>query len=86
MNCPYCHSYNTTVIDTQLEYNDLITQSLDKVGRRRRRRCNDCGKKWTAYELPLDTLAKLIAKAKEAECNADEDEDEDEYAETEANE
>lgn len=76
MNCPYCHSYNTTVIDTQLEYNDLITEQLDGVGRRRRRKCLDCGKKWTAYEIPLDVLARLLAKAREKQADEETDESE----------
>lgn len=40
MNCPYCHSNNSRVIDTR-EVPDGI---------RRRRECNDCRQRFTTYE------------------------------------
>ena len=42
MKCPYCKSENTGVIDSRL--------SDDGESVRRRRQCEDCGKRFTTYE------------------------------------
>jgi len=45
MDCIYCKSYNTRVIDSRL------TSSNDV---RRRRKCIDCKKRFTTYEVIKD--------------------------------
>ena len=48
MKCPYCESDNTSVIDTAHE--------ATGPGIRRRRECNDCGKRFSTLERAiLDT-------------------------------
>ncbi len=42
MQCPYCKSKNTDVIDSR--------EVLDGKSIRRRRECSECGKRFTTYE------------------------------------
>ena len=42
MKCPYCSSENTRVIDSR--------PADDNNSIRRRRLCDDCGKRFTTYE------------------------------------
>ena len=41
MKCPFCNQENTRVIDSYL---------LDNNSIRRRRQCDECGKRFTTYE------------------------------------
>ena len=54
MKCPYCSSENTRVVDSRpVEENNSI---------RRRRVCDNCGKRFTTYEkiemIPLIVIKK----------------------------
>ncbi len=53
MKCPYCSSNNTRVIDSRpAEDNNSI---------RRRRLCDDCGKRFTTYEK-VETIPLIVIK------------------------
>ena len=53
MKCPYCSSDNTRVIDSRpAEDNNSI---------RRRRLCDDCGKRFTTYEK-VETIPLIVIK------------------------
>ncbi len=53
MKCPYCSSDNTRVIDSRpAEDNNAI---------RRRRLCDDCGKRFTTYEK-VETIPLIVIK------------------------
>ena len=54
MKCPFCGVDNTRVVDTRA--------ADDNTSIRRRRQCNDCGKRFTTYEkvesIPLIVIKK----------------------------
>ncbi len=53
MKCPYCGSDNTRVIDSRpADENQAI---------RRRRACDDCGKRFTTYEK-VETIPLMVIK------------------------
>ena len=53
MKCPYCNQENTRVIDSRpAEDNNSI---------RRRRECDECGKRFTTYEK-VETIPLIIIK------------------------
>ena len=53
MKCPFCSSENTRVIDSRLAvYNNSI---------RRRRMCDECGKRFTTYEK-VETIPLIVIK------------------------
>ena len=53
MKCPFCSSDNTRVIDSRpADYNNSI---------RRRRLCDDCGKRFTTYEK-VETIPLIVIK------------------------
>lgn len=53
MKCPFCSHENTRVIDSRpAEYNNSI---------RRRRVCDECGKRFTTYEK-IETIPLIIIK------------------------
>lgn len=53
MKCPYCSSDNTRVIDSRpVDDNNAI---------RRRRLCDDCGKRFTTYEK-VETIPLIVIK------------------------
>ena len=53
MKCPYCSSDNTRVIDSR--------PADDNYSIRRRRLCDDCGKRFTTYEK-LETIPLIVIK------------------------
>ena len=53
MKCPYCGSENTKVIDSR--------PADDNTAIRRRRQCENCGKRFTTYEK-LETMPLLVIK------------------------
>lgn len=53
MKCPYCSSENTRVIDSR--------PADDNSSIRRRRMCDDCGKRFTTYEK-VETIPLIIIK------------------------
>lgn len=53
MKCPYCSHENTRVIDSRSAEND---NSI-----RRRRECDECGKRFTTYEK-VETIPLIIIK------------------------
>ena len=53
MKCPYCSSENTRVIDSR--------PADDNNSIRRRRLCDDCGKRFTTYEK-IETIPLIIIK------------------------
>lgn len=53
MKCPFCSSENTRVIDSR--------PSDDNNSIRRRRLCDDCGKRFTTYEK-VETIPLIIIK------------------------
>ena len=52
MNCPYCHSDKTRVIDTTHD---------SRGGIRRRRECESCKQRFSTYERPI-LATPLIVK------------------------
>lgn len=57
MRCPYCHSLNDKVVDSR--------STKDDSEIRRRRECEDCGKRFTTYERIEEMM--LIVKKKNGE-------------------
>ena len=53
MKCPYCSSDNTRVIDSR--------PADDNSSIRRRRLCDDCGKRFTTYEK-VETIPLIVIK------------------------
>ena len=53
MKCPFCSSENTRVIDSR--------PADDNNSIRRRRLCDDCGKRFTTYEK-VETIPVLVVK------------------------
>lgn len=53
MKCPYCSSDNTRVIDSR--------PADDNCAIRRRRNCDDCGKRFTTFEK-VETIPLMIIK------------------------
>ncbi|MCC8150967.1 MAG: transcriptional regulator NrdR [Lachnospiraceae bacterium] len=53
MKCPYCSSDNTRVIDSR--------PADDNTAIRRRRNCDDCGKRFTTFEK-VETIPLMIVK------------------------
>jgi len=53
MRCPYCHKAESQVIDTRIQ--------PDSDAIRRRRRCNNCGQRFTTYER-VQPVNLLIVK------------------------
>src|SRR5687768_11299340 len=54
MKCPFCSNMENKVIDSRL--------SKDGQTIRRRRECNDCGKRFTTYER-IEEVLSLVVKA-----------------------
>lgn len=54
MKCPYCQSFNHSVLESR--------ESEDGMALRRRRACNDCGKRFTTYERVEGVDIKVIKK------------------------
>ena len=54
MKCPFCSNMENKVIDSRL--------SKDGQTIRRRRECNDCGKRFTTYER-IEEVLPLVVKA-----------------------
>lgn len=52
MKCPYCGKDNTRVIDSR---------PTDDSSIRRRRQCDECGKRFTTYEK-IETLPLIVVK------------------------
>ena len=52
MKCPYCGKENTRVIDSR---------PTDDSSIRRRRQCDECGKRFTTYEK-VETLPLIVGK------------------------
>ena len=52
MKCPYCGKENTRVIDSR---------PTDDSSTRRRRQCDECGKRFTTYEK-VETLPLIVVK------------------------
>ncbi len=53
MKCPFCSSENTRVIDSR--------SADDNCSIRRRRLCDDCGKRFTTYEK-VETIPLIVIK------------------------
>ncbi|MBQ1901018.1 MAG: transcriptional repressor NrdR [Lachnospiraceae bacterium] len=53
MKCPFCGSDNTRVIDSR--------PADDNTSIRRRRNCDDCGKRFTTYEK-VETIPLIVIK------------------------
>ena len=53
MKCPFCGSENTKVIDSR--------PADDNTSIRRRRLCDDCGKRFTTYEK-VETIPLIVIK------------------------
>lgn len=53
MKCPFCSSENTRVIDSR--------PADDNYSIRRRRLCDDCGKRFTTYEK-VETIPLIVIK------------------------
>ena len=52
MKCPYCNKESTKVVDSRPAENNSI---------RRRRQCENCGKRYTTYEK-IETLPLVVIK------------------------
>ena len=59
MKCPFCSSENTRVIDSR--------PADDNNSIRRRRLCDDCGKRFTTYEK-VETIPLIIIKKDNNRC------------------
>lgn len=53
MKCPYCNHENTRVIDSR--------PTEDRTSIRRRRACDECGRRFTTYEK-IETIPLIIIK------------------------
>lgn len=53
MKCPYCHSHNTKVLDSRTTEDDTAI--------RRRRLCEDCGKRFSTYER-YENITMMVVK------------------------
>ena len=53
MKCPYCNQDNTRVVDSRPVY--------DNTAIRRRRMCDECGKRFTTYEK-VETIPLIVIK------------------------
>ena len=53
MKCPYCNAENIRVIDSR--------PADDNCSIRRRRECDDCGKRFTTYEK-IETIPLIVIK------------------------
>lgn len=53
MKCPYCDNKNTRVIDTSHD---------NRGGTRRRRICDDCGRRFSSYERPILSTPMLVKR------------------------
>ena len=53
MKCPFCNNENTRVIDSR--------PAEDKSSIRRRRLCDECGKRFTTYEK-IETIPLVVIK------------------------
>ncbi|HMA32998.1 MAG TPA: transcriptional regulator NrdR [Chloroflexia bacterium] len=54
MRCPYCHKGESQVLDTR--------EPPDGDGIRRRRRCNNCGQRFTTYERVQPVNLMIVKK------------------------
>jgi transcriptional repressor NrdR len=54
MKCPFCNHTDTQVVETR--------ESEDGAFIRRRRRCGDCGKRFTTYERPEISYPSIVKK------------------------
>ena len=54
MKCPFCHNDDTQVLDTR------VSEEGDAI--RRRRRCNNCEKRFTTYERIELTMPYIVKK------------------------
>ncbi len=54
MKCPYCKQDNNRVIDSRA--------SDDGFSIRRRRECNECGRRYTTYEKVEETMLRVVKK------------------------
>lgn len=52
MKCPYCNKESTKVVDSRPAENNSI---------RRRRQCENCGKRYTTYEK-IETIPLIVTK------------------------
>ena len=59
MQCPYCHSENTKVVDSRKVKNN--------TGIRRRRECSECNLRFTTYEFYENTPLLVLKKNGERE-------------------
>lgn len=59
MKCPFCGEENTKVIDSR--------PAEDNSAIRRRRQCDECGKRFTTYEkvetIPLIVIKRIITES-----------------------
>ena len=64
MKCPFCRSDNTRAIDSR--------PADDNSSIRRRRLCDDCGKRFTTYEkvetIPLIVIKKETMNREQYDC------------------
>lgn len=60
MKCPYCHHTNTQVLESRL--------AEDNTSIRRRRRCEQCHKRFTTYERTEGIDLFVIKKDGKREC------------------
>ena len=60
MKCPFCGQENTRVIDSR--------PVPDNNSIRRRRQCDECGKRFTTYEK-IETIPLVVIKKTRAESN-----------------
>ena len=57
MKCPFCNQYNTRVVDSR--------PADDNSSIRRRRLCDECGKRFTTYEK-VETIPLIVIKKDES--------------------
>ncbi len=60
MRCPFCKEDNDKVIDSRINDDGFVI--------RRRRHCNECGKRYTTFERMADLQVTVVKKDQEREA------------------
>ncbi len=60
LSCPFCGSFDTSVVDSRAAHIKLINQHTV----RRRRLCADCKENWTTHEVNIAQLELALQNAR----------------------
>lgn len=72
MKCPCCEGKRTGVIDVRAVGADgKGTLPIGVAGVRRRRKCDQCGYRWTTFELAAEDVGRsVVSKTKRSRARA----------------